>query len=66
MVSNFNQSEARKQCFLASDWLKFETVHVKFRPAVLTFISKMLNTKIVTWILFSVPISVFVLNLLFF
>ena len=24
-VSNFNQSEARKQCFLASDWLKCET-----------------------------------------
>ena len=25
-VSNFNQSEARKQCFLDSDWLKFETL----------------------------------------
>ena len=25
-VSNFNQSEARKHCFLASDWLKFETL----------------------------------------
>ena len=24
-VSNFNQSEARKHCFLASGWLKFET-----------------------------------------
>ena len=23
---NFNQSEARKHCFLASDWLKFETL----------------------------------------
>ena len=23
-VSNFNQSEARKHCFLASDWSKFE------------------------------------------
>ena len=23
-ISNFNQSEARKQCVLASDWLKFE------------------------------------------
>ena len=23
-VSNSNQSEARKRCFLASDWLKFE------------------------------------------
>ena len=22
-VSNYNQSEARKQCFLDSDWLKF-------------------------------------------
>ena len=25
-VSNFDQSEARKQCFLFSDWLKFETL----------------------------------------
>ena len=25
-VTNFDQSEARKQCFLASDWLKFETL----------------------------------------
>ena len=25
-VSNFNQSEARKHCFLASDWSKFETL----------------------------------------
>ena len=25
-VTNFNQSEARKHCFLASDWLKFETL----------------------------------------
>ena len=24
-VPNFNQSDARKQCFLAADWLKFET-----------------------------------------
>ena len=30
-VSNFNQSEARKECFLASDWLKFETLPQKFR-----------------------------------
>ena len=30
-VTNFNQSEARKQCFLASDWLKFETLPRKFR-----------------------------------
>ena len=30
-VSNFSQSEARKQCFLASDWLKFETLPRKFR-----------------------------------
>ena len=30
-VSNFNQSEARKHCFLASDWLKFETLPRKFR-----------------------------------
>ena len=25
-VSNFNQSEARKHCFLVSDWSKFETL----------------------------------------
>ena len=25
-VTNFNQSEARKQCFFASDWLEFETL----------------------------------------
>ena len=25
-VSNFDQSEARKQCFLASDWLKFASL----------------------------------------
>ena len=25
-VTNFNQSEARKHCFLASDWSKFETL----------------------------------------
>ena len=30
-VSNLNQSEARKQCFLASYWLKFETLPRKFR-----------------------------------
>ena len=30
-VSHFNQSEARKQCFLASDWLKYETLPRKFR-----------------------------------
>ena len=30
-VSYFNQSESRKQCFLASDWLKFETLPRKYR-----------------------------------
>ena len=25
-VENFNQSEARKHCFTASDWFKFETL----------------------------------------
>ena len=29
-VSNFHQSEARKDCFLASDWSKFETLHETF------------------------------------
>ena len=28
-VSNFNQSEARKQCLLDSDWSKFETLPPK-------------------------------------
>ena len=32
-VSNFNQSEARKHCFLASDRLKFETLPQKYRTA---------------------------------
>ena len=30
-VTNFDQSEARKQCFLASDRLKFETLPRKYR-----------------------------------
>ena len=30
-VSNCDQSEARKQCFLDSDWSKFETLPRKFR-----------------------------------
>ena len=30
-VQNINQSEARKQCFLASDWLKFGTLPRKSR-----------------------------------
>ena len=30
-VSYFNQSEARKHPFLASDWLKYETLPRKFR-----------------------------------
>ena len=30
-VSNFDQSEAMKQCFLASDWLKFVTLPQKYR-----------------------------------
>ena len=30
-VTNFNQSEARKQCFLAFYWLKFETILRKYR-----------------------------------
>ena len=30
-VTNFNQSEARTRCFLASDWLNFETLPRKFR-----------------------------------
>ena len=30
-VSSFNQSESRKQCFLAPDWLKFEAHPRKYR-----------------------------------
>ena len=30
-ISNFNQSEAREHCFLASDWLKSETLPRKYR-----------------------------------
>ena len=29
-VSNFDQSEAGKHCFVASDWLKFETLPRKY------------------------------------
>ena len=29
--SNFNQSGARKHCFIASDWSKFETLPRKYR-----------------------------------
>ena len=35
-VSYFNQSEARKHPFLASDWLKYETLPRKFRTLLLT------------------------------
>ena len=31
MVSNFDQSEARKHRFLASDWSKFENLPRKYR-----------------------------------
>ena len=34
-VSNFNLSEARKQGFIASDWLKFETLPRKYRTLLL-------------------------------
>ena len=36
-VSNFNQSEARKDCFLASDWSKFETPPHKYRTQFFMF-----------------------------
>ena len=32
-VSNFDQSEAGKHCFCASDWLKFETLPRKYRTS---------------------------------
>ena len=35
-VSNFSQSEARKQCFLASDLLKFLTLPRKYRTLLCT------------------------------
>ena len=34
-VSNFDQSESRKHSFLASDWLKFETLPRKYRTLYL-------------------------------
>ena len=34
-VSKFNQSEAREHCFLASDWLKVETLPRKYRTLLL-------------------------------
>ena len=34
-VSNFNQSEAIKHCFLASDWSKFKTLPRKYRTLFL-------------------------------
>ena len=37
-VSNFNQSEAREQCSLASDWLKFETLPRKYRTLLIGLI----------------------------
>ena len=30
-VSNFHQPEARRDCFLASDWRKFEALPRKYR-----------------------------------
>ena len=43
MVSNFNQSEATKHCFLASDWLNFETLPRKYRTLI--YSSKKLRIK---------------------
>ena len=34
-VTNFNQSEARKHSFLASDWLKFVTLPRKYRTLLI-------------------------------
>ena len=38
-VSYFNQSKARKRCFLAFDWLKFETLPRKYRTLYFTLFS---------------------------
>ena len=35
-VLKFNQSEARKQCFVDSDWLKFETRARKHRNSIVS------------------------------
>ena len=35
-VPNFDQPEARKHCFLASDWLKFETLSRKYHTLLPT------------------------------
>ena len=37
-ISNFNQSEARKHCFLVSDWLKFETLPRKYLTLLVSLI----------------------------
>ena len=48
-VTNFIQSEARTHCFLASDWLKFETLPRKFRTLLgyeILFISPVIMIEI--------------------
>ena len=44
-VSYFNQSEARKHCFLASDWLKCETLPRKFRTLFSRYLTNSLILK---------------------
>ena len=43
-VSYFNQSDARKHCFLASDWLKYETLPRKFRTLFLATLSQLTSS----------------------
>ena len=45
-VSYFNQSEARKHCFLASDWLKCKTLPRKFRTL---WLLKIVGGILATW-----------------
>ena len=39
-VTNFDQSEARKHCFLDSDWSKFVTLPRKFRTLYPQYLKK--------------------------
>ena len=44
-LSNFNQSEARKQCFLASDWLNLGNFPRKYRALLVTLCGHVILTE---------------------
>ena len=47
-VPNFNQSEGREQYFLASDWLKSETLPRNYRALLFELLSRCLD-KVKQW-----------------